>query len=322
MARIIVGILRGGSSSEYDSSLKSGAAILQALPEEKYDTRDIFIDRNGLWHSRGMPAEPIRALSQIDVAFNALHGGAGEDGTVQRILQRMGIPYTGSTAAAAQTALNKIAARDMLRNAGVRIPAGMSFSVRDGTTADMAMKVFAAFPPPYVVKPPMEGSSMGILIAESLIALPDAIGDVLDEYGMALVEEFLLGKEASVGVIEKYRNEELYTLPPAQIHLPSGARYLDRDVLAEGRHSYQVPSNFTHQEKAAIADMARAAHRALGLSHFSNADIMLTNHGPYVLEVNASPVLHDKAPFHHMLESVGSSVRDFAEHAIAMAEQH
>jgi len=83
-----------------------------------------------------------------------------------------------------------------------------------------------------------------------------------------------------------------------------------------------VPSNFTHEQKETIAEMARATHRALGLSHFSNVDMILTKRGPYVLEANTSPMLHDKAPFHHMLESVGSSLRDFAEHAIALAQQH
>jgi D-alanine-D-alanine ligase len=322
MARTIVGILRGGSSSEYEHSLKSGAALLKALPEDRFDTRDIFVDRSGLWHARGMPASAARALSQIDVVYNALHGGAGEDGTVQRILQRSGIPYSGSNALAANMSMNKIAARSILQRAGVKVPMGMYFTVQDGTTAEMAMQAFAKFPPPYVVKPSMEGVSTGIIIAESLLALPDAIGDVLDEYGIALVEEFLLGTEASVGVIENFRNEPLYVLPPAEIILPEGARYLNNETISSGAHEYRVPSNFTYEEKQAITAMARAAHKALGLSHFSNADIMLTNHGPYLMEVNTSPHLHDKAPFHHMLESVGSSVKDFAEHAISMAEQH
>jgi D-alanine-D-alanine ligase len=319
MARTIVGILRGGSSSEYESSLKSGAALLQALPEEKYDTRDIFIDRSGLWHSRGMPTEPIRALSQIDVVLNALHGGPGEDGTVQRILERMGVRYAGSNAVASKVALNKLLARQALKNAGVRIPLGLSFTVKDGTTADMAMKVFAAFPPPYVVKSPFEGSSFGVIFVESLVALPDAIGDVLDAYGLALVEEYVLGEEANVGVLENFRNERLYTLPPARIILPTGSRYLDRDTLSSGNAKYEVPSNFTHEQKRMIADMARAAHAALGLSHFSDVDMIISNRGPYVLEVNSSPHLHDKAPFHHMLQSVGATVKDFAEHSVTLA---
>src|SRR3989338_4458579 len=85
MARTSVGILRGGTSSEYDLSLRSGAAMLAALHESQFDARDIFIDKRGYWHLRGAPVDAARALAQIDVALNALHGGVGEDGTVQRI---------------------------------------------------------------------------------------------------------------------------------------------------------------------------------------------------------------------------------------------
>ncbi len=322
MSRTIVGILRGGASSEYDDSLRSGAALLNALPEERYDTRDIFIDRNGLWHSRGMPADPSRAFAQVDVILNALHGGAGEDGTVQRMLERSGIPYGGSRVIASNAALNKTLAREILSRAGIRVPLGVTFGIRDGTTGEMARHAFTLFSPPYVVKPPMEGSSMGILIAETIVDLPDAIGDVLDAYGKALVEEYVMGEEAVVGVLEHFRNEPLYALPPAHIQLPDSARFLHRDVLREDAHRLVVPSNFTHDQKKQIADLAKAAHRALGLSHYSNIDIKLTRRGPVVLEANTSPHLHEKSPFHHMLHSVGSSIRDFAEHTIALAQRH
>src|SRR5277367_6763879 len=96
MTRTIVGVLRGGTSSEYELSLKTGATMLAALPEEHYDTRDIFIDKRGIWHLRGMPVAPHRALQQVDVVLNGLHGGMGEDGTVQRFLDKTGIPYAGA----------------------------------------------------------------------------------------------------------------------------------------------------------------------------------------------------------------------------------
>src|SRR3989338_7805591 len=98
MSRTIVGILRGGTSREYNLSLKTGAAMLSALPEEKYDARDILVDKNGVWHSRGIPIDSSRALAQIDVVINGLHGGVGEDGTVQRVLDRAGVAYAGSRA--------------------------------------------------------------------------------------------------------------------------------------------------------------------------------------------------------------------------------
>ena len=320
MARTSVGILRGGTSSEYNLSLKTGAAMLAALPEDQYDVRDIFIDKRGYWHLRGAPVDAARALSQIDVVLNALHGGPGEDGTVQRILERAGVPYVGSRPLASGIALNKIRAREILQKAGIQMPRGVSFTTSNNlTTGEMARLVFEQFGPPYVVKPASEGASIGIIIAPSLVALPDALGDILDGYGAALVEEYVRGQEASVGVIEDFRGEELYALPPAHVLLPEGLQFMHPRAHEEALLRHIVPSHFSHSEKEALADLARAAHRALGLSHFSRADIILTSRAPYLLEVNTSPGLYQGASLPLMLESVGSSIREFLEHGIHLA---
>lgn len=320
MARTSVGILRGGTSNEYNLSLKTGAAMLAALPEDRYDVRDIFIDKRGYWHLRGIPMDPGRALAQVDVVLNAVHGGIGEDGTVQRILQRLGIPYAGARASGASSSLNKIRAREAFRKAGIRMPRGVSFSLEnDLTTGEMAQMVFSQFGPPYVVKPASEGAAMGIRIAPTLVDLPDVLGDVLDAFGAALVEEFIRGQEASVGVIENFRNEDLYALPPARVVLPQDVKLMAPHVHEEGTLSHLVPSHFSHSEKKALADTARAAHRALGLSHFSRADIIITPRAAYLLEVNAVPGLYQGGSFQPMLESVGSSIQEFLEHSIALS---
>lgn len=320
MTRTSVGILRGGTSSEYDLSLKTGAAMLAALPEDRYDTRDIFIDKRGYWHLRGAPVDAARALSQIDVVLNALHGGVGEDGTVQRILERAGVPYAGARPQAAALSLNKIRAREILQQAGVRMPHAVSFTLGNAlTTGEMAQLVFSQFGPPYMVKPAQEGASTGIHMAMTLLELPDVLGDVLDAFGAALVEQYIRGQEVSIGVIEDYRGEELYALPPAHVVIPEDARFLQFEHHQEGSLRHNVPSNFSHSEKRAIADLARAAHRALGMSHFSRADMILTPRTVYLLEVNAIPGLYPGASFPPMLESVGSSVPEFLQHAIKLA---
>jgi len=321
MTRTIVGVLRGGTSNEYDLSLKTGAAIMAALPEDKYETRDILIDKRGVWHSRGMPSEPARALAQTDVILNAVHGGIGEDGAIARILARVGIPYAGSTPHASALAFNKSRAREAFLQNGIRIPQGVSFTPGDHLdTAQMARMAFNQFAPPYMVKPPNDGASHGIILAPSIIELPDAIGDVLDAYGAVLVEEFIRGHDVSVGVIEDFRNEELYALPPAHMIAPQGSRFIHSSSHRDERLMHKVPSDFTHDEKKALVDAARKAHHVLGLSHFSRADFILTPRGPYLLEVNVIPGLYPGASFPPMLESVGSSVREFAEHAIALAK--
>src|SRR3990172_1010615 len=119
--RTVVAVLRGGPSSEYDVSLKTGASVLEALDKEKYEPRDIFISRGGQWHLHGVEVAPERALFGADVAFNALHGEYGEDGSVQRLLERLGMPYTGSGAAGSAVAFNKNRTRELARKLGVKI---------------------------------------------------------------------------------------------------------------------------------------------------------------------------------------------------------
>ncbi len=294
--------------------------MLAALPSERYEARDLFIDRTGLWHVHGAPSDPARSLAQIDVALNALHGGAGEDGTVQRILDRAGVRYPGARAGEAALALNKIRAREALLEAGVRMPRATSFSLANNmTTADMARAVFAQFGPPYVVKPPSDGSSHGIRLARAITDLADAIAEVLDAYGAVLVEEYVRGREAAIGLIENFRNERLYALPPAEVVLPPGMSFLEPRAYADASLRHLVPSHFSHEEKRAIAELAKAAHRALRMRHFSRADIILTARGPVLLEVDVNPHLYDGASFPAMLDSVGSSVREFLEHAIQLA---
>ena len=320
MIRTTVGVLRGGTSSEYNLSLKSGAAVLAALPESRFETRDIFVDKKGYWHLRGMPVDAARALSQVDVVVNALHGGVGEDGTVQRLLTRAGVPYAGSRPLGSNYALNKIRAQEILRAAGVRMPRAVAFSLDDTlTTGQMTAVVFKEFGPPYVVKPAYEGASTGILVAQNLLDLPDAIGDVLDAFGTALVQECIRGREATVGLIEHFRNEDLYALPPVHTEYPDQASMLLNKHHEEGTLRHHVPSNFSRSEKQALMDAARQAHRALGLSHFSRADFILTPRAPYLLEVNSIPGIYPGAAFPAMLESVGSSVGEYLEHAIDLA---
>ncbi|MBI4088217.1 ATP-grasp domain-containing protein [Candidatus Kaiserbacteria bacterium] len=322
MSRIIVGILRGGSSGEYELSLKTGTAMLNALPDERYATRDIFVDKRGVWHLRGMPVDAARALSQVDVVLNALHGGAGEDGTVQRILDRAGVAYAGSRALASGVSLNKARAREILQRSGIRMPHGVVFSLNnDLDTGEMARAVFSQFGPPYVVKPVSGGASIGVRMAMAINDLSNAIADVLDAYGAVLVEQYIRGVEASVGIIEGFRGEELYALPPAHVEIPEGHRHLSYEHHEQGSFRHFVPSSFGHSEKQALIEAARAAHRALGMSHFSRADLILTPRAVYLLEVNSVPGLYPGSTLPPMFEAVGSSTREFLEHAIALTRQ-
>ena len=312
--------MRGGASSEYELSLKSGAKVLSSLPEEAYEARDIFIDRSGLWHLRGLPVPPARALQQVDVVFNALHSGMGDDGSVQRFLDMNGVPFTGSRADGAASSHSKIRTHEILEKVGVPMPHSLSFMLTDKmNTADMSRQVHARFAPPYVVKAPREGGSVGIRIVRTVMDLPGAIADTLDAYGSALVEQFVIGEHVVAGVIEGFRREDVYVLPAAHVKLPGQAKSIEPHHYQEGSLRYVVPSRFSHEEKERIADLARRAHTALGMRHFSSVDLIKTRNSIVVLEVDATPGLYDGASFPSMLESVGSSMTEFLDHSIRLA---
>src|SRR3989344_3302501 len=318
MMRTNIGILRGGTSSEYNLSLKTGAAMINALSEDRFDVRDILIDKSGTWHLHGAPSTPAHALTQLDVVLIALHGGIGEDGTVQRMLERAGIPYAGARALPSAIALNKLRAREILRRVGVRMPRGAAFTLEHAIdSGEMARLVFSRFGPPYIVKPPSEGAGNGIRIANTLLELPDAIADTLDAYGTALIEEFIRGEEASVGIIENFRDEEFYALPPA--HEVHEGNYITPEHHEAGNLTHFSPSSFSYMQKQTLADLARVAHKILDLSHFSRSDLIVAPHGVYLLEINTIPGLYPGATFPTLLEAVGSSVPEFLEHAIKLA---
>lgn len=319
MTRPVIGVLRGGTSHEYDLSLKSGAATLAALREDTYDVRDIFIDKKGSWHAFGKQADPARALAGVDGVVSALHGGIGEDGSVARMLERLGIPYAGSKPGPLALSLSKVATRRVLASSGVRMPSALSFSSDNGLDVDeMARFVFSQFGPPYIVKPVTGGASFGVRYVAAYPDLASAIADALEMFDSALVEEYVIGEEATVGLVDGFRGESLYAFPPAYVER-GGMRHLEFSHHLQGQLRHQAPSAFSHAEKEALIECARRAHATLGLSHMSRADMILTKRGPYLLEVNAIPGLYPGSGMAAMLEAVGSSTPEYVMHQIQLA---
>src|SRR5262249_14112407 len=146
---------------EHDVSLKTGAAILENLSPEKYTPKDIYIDRAGTWHVQGRPVSPADALRSVDVVIIGLHGEYGEDGEVQKLLERFGVPYTGSAPFPSFVAMHKVMAKERAKEAGVLTPAYRF--VEDEATADSVLRdVIRSFQQPVVVKPVRWGSSVGV----------------------------------------------------------------------------------------------------------------------------------------------------------------
>src|SRR3989338_8264248 len=118
----VVGVLRGGPSNEHEVSLKTGAAVLANLAEERFIARDIYIDKSGQWHERGRPIQPERTLRQLDVVLIALHGAYGENGEVQRLLERFSVPYAGSDSFGSYLAMHKVMSKVHAKEAGLLTP--------------------------------------------------------------------------------------------------------------------------------------------------------------------------------------------------------
>ena len=315
---VTVAVLRGGVGDEHDVSLKTGLSVLRTLERTAFRPLDVFIDRKGVWHVRGTPVAPQRALTGTDVVFNALHGAYGEDGQVQRELERLGVRYTGPAAIAASISMNKVVSKDMAAAQGLLVPRHIMFGVTPHLEA-RAIEIWQSFPQPSIVKPLASGSSVGVTLAKSFMQFVDGVKKAFQYAKDVVVEEYIRGREATVGVIDKFRNQSLYALPPVEIILPKSSDIFDWQAKYGGQTIERVPSGFSRSEVEALEAAAKTVHEKLGMRHYSRSDFIVTPKGPYFLEVNALPGLTDQSLVPKSLSAVGASMDEFLAHVIAMA---
>jgi D-alanine-D-alanine ligase len=318
MSKKKVGVLRGGPSSEYEVSLKSGKSVLDNL-SNKYEVLDIFISKDGVWHYQGVPIKPVDIFKKVDVIFNALHGAYGEDGTVQKILDQFSIPYTGSTALASAIGMNKVLSKKIYKNNNLKTPLHLTISKKNNNSSEI-IKIFKSFPMPAIVKPVSGGSSVGTAIAKTLLELESAIDDALQYSDQALIEEFISGREATCGVVDNFRNELNYSLLPVEIRKPTDSAFFDYNAKYGGKSEEICPGNFTAVEKEMIQKIAKEAHKVLGLRHYSRSDFIIhPKRGIYILETNTLPGLTSESLLPKSLQAVGCSLSDFFDHLIKLA---
>ena len=310
-------MLRGGPSLEHEVSLKTGESVLRNLPA-KYSAKDIFISKEGEWHLDGKPAHHDRIFRQIDVVFNALHGEYGEDGKVQQLLEAFGVPYTGSGVITSALGMNKILARQAFKSAGLKVPFGFEL-VLEKELAETAKDIFKKMPPPWVIKYPSGGSSVGVSIARNFDDLEGALEKVSSFSSKILVEEYIRGREATCGVIDKFRNQKYYALPIVEIIPPAQNGFFNYEAKYGGQTRELCPSNFDMPTKRAIETMAITAHNAIGGRHYSRSDFIVSERGIYILEINTLPGLTAESLLPKALNAVGSSHKEFLEHLITLA---
>ena len=314
-----VAVLRGGVGDEHDVSLKTGFNVIKHLERNPYKPIDVYIDRAGVWHVRGAPMVATRALSGADVVFNALHGQYGEDGSVQRELDRIGLPYTGSGPLGSAIAMNKVAAKEMLVAHGIKMPRHITLGVSSDLEKQI-VNIFRTFPQPTVIKPMNSGSSVGVTLAKSFHELWDGIKNAFQYSKEVMIEEYVQGREATVGVVDKLRGKTIYNLPPVEIILPTDSEIFDYNAKYGGKTEEKCPGTFSRAQVEELERAAANVHEALGLRHYSRSDFIVTpNRGSYFLEVNTLPGLTNESLLPKSLDAVGISMDEFLDHVIKMA---
>jgi len=296
-----VAVLYGGESAEREVSLVSGPAVIQALRELDEESRpaqilDIEIDQGGRWNLGGERLEAQSALGLIPsdaLFFLGLHGGAGENGTLQGFLDVSGRAYTGSGLAASALCMDKHAARLLCTDAGLRVAAGRHIS-RAAWRADREALLSEAWlrsEGEAVAKPTRGGSSVLTMHVHSEAELTDALDSIFELCDDALVEAWTHGLEATVGVVGK-RDGELRALPVVEIR-PRSGHFFDyaEKYGADGASETCPPRELGDAMIAALTRDALCAYRTLGCDGYARADFIVPEgaSAPVLLEVNTLP---------------------------------
>ena len=272
-----VTVLYGGMSSEREVSLSSGAKVIEALREAGYEVTPIDVGED-----LGTLIAALKA-SRPDAVFNALHGRFGEDGVIQGVLDWMGIPYTHSGVRASALAMDKSAAKAVFLSAGLPVPQGREVGIEELEAAD-------PLPLPYVVKPVSEGSSVGVEIIRSGDNRRAAVARAWRFGKVALVEEFIPGRELTVGVMGDRALAVTEILPDA------GAFYDYESKYADGGSRHVIPAPVHPDTYARAMEVAVAAHRAIGCRGATRCDFRYDDTAGepgrlVLLEINTQPGL-------------------------------
>ena len=322
-------VLMGGTSAEREVSLSTGRQILNALDPDKYTVYalDAASGQNflpagitqplGLLQAADGGAE-ITTLSQLpqvsledrpDVVFIALHGKGGEDGTVQGMLEVLGLPYTGSGVLASALAMDKAMSKRVLMGVGVLMP-------RDVTLKRGEAMPEGALPVPLIVKPSRQGSTIGMTVVEKLQQLAAATDLAFQYDDVALVEQFITGTEITVPILG---NATLEVLPIVEI-VPLGGFYDYEAKYTVGATDEIVPARIPTDVAAEARRVAELCHRTLGCRGMSRTDMIVTPEGEiYTLEINTIPGMTPTSLLPRSAQAAGYSFAQLLDRLIDLA---
>ena len=302
-----VAVLKGGSSLERGVSLRSAARVEDALGALGHDAVPLDVGADLVARLRD---------ERPDVVFIALHGPGGEDGTVQELLEILGLPYTGPGVAACALCMDKVAAKHELRAAGVPTPDWVAFNAtafRELGAADTLEEIEEGLGFPLVIKPASQGSSLGVKFASERGDVAGALLSAFSYGDRVLIERYVQGRELAVGMLG---DEAL----PVVEAIPRDSDRFDFDARYEiGRTDYVCPADLPGDRSQEVASVAARAYEVLGSNGFSRVDLILGADGPQVLEVNAIPGLTDTSLFPMAAEAAGLSFEQLVDRLITLA---
>jgi len=292
-------VLAGGPSNEHDISIKSGKAVYNALKgrAKSLDFLDVKEDFR----------ESLKAKDP-DLVFIALHGTFGEDGTVQAMLEEMHIPYTGSGVEASRLAMDKIASKNIFKNAGILVP---KFDViKKGKDHEAIPEGFKV---PFVIKPRNEGSSIGLSVVRDSSQINNALKKAFEYSDMILIEEYIHGRELTVGILENRALPVIEIMAKNQIY-DYEAKYKDEDTL------YLVPADIEKEKRLIAQAYAVKAHNALNCADFSRVDMRMDKNGNiFTLEVNTIPGLTERSLLPKAARAAGINFENLCMKLIELA---
>jgi len=302
-----VAVLKGGRSLERGVSLRSGARVEDALERLGHEVAAI---------DAGADLVKLLIGKQPDIAFVAMHGVGGEDGTAQELLEILGIPFTGPGAAACARCMDKALAKHAIREAGLPTPDWFAFNetaFRELGAADALAGLEQSLGFPLVVKPSRGGSSLGVRFAAAAAEVPQALVSAFSYDGRVILERFVGGRELAVSVV----GEE--ALPIVEAIPAEGDRYDFEARYEIGRTRFVCPAELNEEQAGAVTEVALATYRALGCTGFARIDLILAEDGPWVLEANAIPGLTDTSLLPQAAEAGGMSFEQLVERILELA---
>ena len=303
-----VAVLMGGTSAEREISLMSGGGVLKALQSQGVDARAFD------------PAE--RGVHELKTdgfarCFIALHGRHGEDGSVQGALELLGIPYTGSGVMASAIAMDKVMTKRVWIAEGLPTPRHVRLAPGE-QSRERVIAVPDTLGLPLIVKPPREGSSIGVTKVAGYSQMQDAVALATRYDPDVLCEEFIEGDEVTCPVLGQGRNAK--ALPVIKIVAPEGA-YDYQNKYFTDEVKYQCPSGLPRDEEREIQRIVVAAYTTLGCRGWGRADLMIrkTDRKPFLLEINTSPGMTSHSLVPMSAKAAGMSYEQLCLHLVAQA---